>query len=84
MIFSSTEAEVDNNESAILTSHYLQEVREDIEETFEKRYSHLYIGFLHFPSIKWKIKRRLSEFKLQKASRSIRLRLYWKQEESLA
>src|SRR5699024_10400070 len=30
------EAEVDNSESAILTSHYLQEVREDIEKTFEK------------------------------------------------
>src|SRR5699024_11134406 len=30
------ESEVDDSETAIITSHYVQEVREDIEETFEK------------------------------------------------
>src|SRR5699024_7928872 len=33
---STFESEVDDSESAIVTSHYLKEVREDIEETFEK------------------------------------------------
>ncbi|MEJ8778594.1 T7SS effector LXG polymorphic toxin [Pseudogracilibacillus sp. ICA-222130] len=33
---STFESEVDDSESAIVTSHYLEEVREDIEETFEK------------------------------------------------
>ncbi|MEI3609762.1 T7SS effector LXG polymorphic toxin [Pseudogracilibacillus sp. SO10305] len=30
------ESEVDDSETAIITSHYVQEVREDIEKTFEK------------------------------------------------
>src|SRR5690625_435435 len=33
---STFESEVDDSESAIITSHYVQEVREDIEEVFEK------------------------------------------------